>query len=448
MSNCFAKEFPLGRAPVVMALLFLLSLPFVWMRPSASEDALQFWVFANTHYDEYRERVELFEKQRRVEVNLQLIPGNVLVDKLLAAFLSNTGAPDLAEVEINQSGRFFLGRKSDVGFVDLTERLKREGVYDRMVQTRFVPWSNRGSIYGVPHDVHPVVLLYRTDMLGNLTAEFEKTETWDDFVAFFKKHPRLLDADGDGKNEKHAIMLWRDLQAHLRLFLLQNGEDYFDAQGNVHVDTPRARRVASWMRDMFMTHEIAFAAPPFGPDLYGPMKENRLYCVLAADWFVGMIRKFAPELKGKYRAMPLPTWTKGGRRTSTWGGTMIGMTKQSKRQELAWELLKFLYFDQASARNRYEQTKIITSYKPAWRDPIFQRPDDFVDGKLGVLLTTLANDVPPVYQNQFSSETILLMNTATYKILNEKDADVSASLQEVVTKVRQRMERDRFKDDQ
>jgi arabinosaccharide transport system substrate-binding protein len=445
MSIRFAKEFPLGRAPVVMALLFLASLPFIGMRPSAGENALQFWVFANTHYDEYKERVDLFEKERGVKVNLQLVPGNVLVDKLLAAFLSNTGAPDLAEIEINQSGRFFLGRKSNVGFLDLTERLKREGLLERIVQTRFVPWSNRGSIYGVPHDVHPVVLLYRTDMLGDLTAEFEKTETWDDFVAFFQKHPLLLDPNGDGKNDKYAVMLWRDLQAHLRLLLLQSGEDYFDAQGNVHVDTERAHRVAGWMRDMFLEHDMAFAAPPFGPDLYGPMKENRLYCVLAADWFVGLIRKFAPELKGKYRAMPLPAWTRGGRRTSTWGGTMIGIPKQSKRQELAWELLKFLYFDPASARNRYEQTKIITSYKPAWKDPVFQQPDDFVDGRLGVLLTTLADDVPPVYQNQFSSETILLMNTATYKILNEKDVEMSAPLREVVEKIQQRIAKDRFK---
>jgi arabinosaccharide transport system substrate-binding protein len=445
MIRWFSKDFPLGRAPVVMALLFIASLPFVWMRPSAGENALQFWVFANTHYDEYKERVKLFERQRGVKVNLQLIPGNVLVDKLLAAFLSNTGAPDLAEIEINQSGRFFLGRKSDVGFVDVTERLKREGVYEQIVKTRFVPWSHRGSIYGVPHDVHPVVLLYRTDLLGDLTAEFEKIETWDDFVAFFRKHPRLLDPDDDGKNDKSAVMLWRDLQAHLRLLLLQSGEDYFDAQGNVRVDTERLHRVAGWMRDMFLKHDMAFAAPPFGPDLYGPMKENRLYCVLAADWFVGLIKKFAPELKGKYRAMPLPAWTKGGRRTSTWGGTMIGLTKQSKRKELAWELLKFLYFDQASARNRYEQTKIITSYKPAWRDSIFQQPDDFVDGNLGVLLTTLADDVPPVYQNQFSSETILLMNTATYKILNEKDTNVSTPLKEVMRKVRERMAKDRFK---
>ena len=35
----------------------------------------------------------------------------------------------------------------------------------RMVQSRFSLWSARGRIYGLPHDVHPVMLAYRTDLV-------------------------------------------------------------------------------------------------------------------------------------------------------------------------------------------------------------------------------------------------------------------------------------------
>ena len=106
----FAERFPLGRAPVAMLLLLAASAPFALSRRAAPPNSLDVWVFAITHHDEYAARIGEFEQRHPgVKVNLQLIPGSVLFDKLMAAFLSDSGVPDLAEIEISSSGRFFQG---------------------------------------------------------------------------------------------------------------------------------------------------------------------------------------------------------------------------------------------------------------------------------------------------------------------------------------------------
>src|SRR5438045_313463 len=103
-------DFPLGRAPLVMIVLFIFAASFVLTRPKRPDRQLDIWVFATTQYEEDKQRVKEFEKKHPgVQVRLQLMRGSILRDKLIAAFLSETAAPDIAEIEIGDVGRFFQG---------------------------------------------------------------------------------------------------------------------------------------------------------------------------------------------------------------------------------------------------------------------------------------------------------------------------------------------------
>src|SRR2546426_4902136 len=167
--------FPMGRAPLVMIVLFVVASPFVLLRPHPPKNQIEFWVFAQTHYDEYRVRVKDFEKLHPgTSVRVSMLQNAVLRDKLNAAFFSETAAPDMAEVEIADVGRFFQGKASDIGFLDLTDRLKREGWTDKLVQSRLTPWTNRGRIYGIPHDLHPMAMIYREDLFVKLGIDLPK----------------------------------------------------------------------------------------------------------------------------------------------------------------------------------------------------------------------------------------------------------------------------------
>ena len=91
----------------------------------------------------------------------------------------------------------------DVGFVDLTERLESEGLLETINRPSFAPWTSRGRIYGIPHDVHPMLLCYRADIIEGAGIDMSKIETWEDFARELR--PLMHDLDGDGRPDRFLL---------------------------------------------------------------------------------------------------------------------------------------------------------------------------------------------------------------------------------------------------
>ena len=431
------ESFPLGKGPMVMLVLFLISCLFIFAPTEEKGENLEFWIFANTHYEEYQARVPIFEAQHP-DVNVKLINyGGTMHDKLLTALLSDFGAPDVVEVEITSIGRFLKGDIDEVGFVDLRPRLEAEGWMEKLVVSRFTPWSYRGKIFGIPHDLHPVVLLYRDDLFKAAGVDLTEIETWDDFIAAGKKATR--DLDGDGKIDQYAIVLDNKTESDYFNLLLQRGGGFFDVNGNVVIDNEIAIETLAFFTSLFNEHKIA--TPVYGtwhgdPSNFAAMQDGKILSVLAPDWYVGILKSQVPQMSGKWKAIGMPAWEVGSRRTTTRGGTMVGITKQCKNPELAWDLLKFAYFDKAGLINRYETTRIIPPLKDAWDAPIYKEPDAYLGGQpLGELFIELAPDLPPRYQNPYWSEAADLLNDAIFNAVTEKQTPREA-LTELAEKVR------------
>src|SRR3954451_17147208 len=156
------RSFPFGHAALSLLVLALLS--GTWLaahRPPAKSATLTFCTFANTHYDAYKQAIPSFEADHPgVTIDLQLVAGSAVTTRLQAAFWADLDVPDLVETEISSAGSFFRGPLKDVGFLDLTDRIHHSGLWDGMVHARFAPYTRRGHIFGLPHDVHPVQLAY------------------------------------------------------------------------------------------------------------------------------------------------------------------------------------------------------------------------------------------------------------------------------------------------
>ncbi|MCH8295401.1 sugar ABC transporter substrate-binding protein [Candidatus Poribacteria bacterium] len=441
-----SESFPLGKGPMVMLILFLISTVFILARSSERGEGLEFWVFASTHFEEYQARVPIFEAQHPgVKVHLTNF-GNSMHDKLLTAMLSNFGAPDLVEVEITSIGRFLKGAIDEVGFINLRPRLESEGWMEKLVVSRFTPWSYRERIFGIPHDLHPVVLLYRDDLFKAAGVDLTQVETWADFIEAGKKATR--DLDGDGAIDQYAIVLDRRTSSDFFNILLQRDGGFFDQDGNIIIDSELAIETLEFVADMFNKHQIA--TPVYGtwhgdPSNFAAMQEGRILSIMAPDWYVGILKSQVPQMSGKWRAISMPAWEIGQRRTTTRGGTMIGITKQSetrKKEKLAWEFLKFIYFDRQGLVNRYDKTRIIPPLKAAWDAPIFSEPDPYLGGQqLGKLFTKLASEIPARYQNPYWSEADDLLNDAVFAVITQKQT-AEVALRELAEKVRALMRKD------
>ncbi len=393
------KEFPYGRAPFwILAVAVLSGAGILISHPRGREGRpdLVFALFADIHHEAYRDVVKEFEQKHNVKVQMQLVNYRALQSRLQSALLVGAEVPDLVEILIGSMGVFTKGPLEDVGFLDLTDRIHREGLYEAIVQSRFSPWSSRGRIFALPHDVHPVGLCYRRDLIEGLGIDVDALRTWDDFARVGRQVTK--DLDGDGIIDRYMLDLPANGGGILTLLLLQHGGALFDAEGQVLFDSEAAVDTVCWyVQQIEGPNRIAFPAG-WGQTLSKTMLDGLVLFYICPDWRTRQFQLDVPKLEGKLAVMALPAWQEGGCRTSTWGGTGLVISKTCKDPELAWQFAKFLYYDKEELGKRFASLNILPPLRDAWDQPELKRPRPFYSGQaIGTIYAEMAPQVPDYY---------------------------------------------------
>ncbi|MCC6441965.1 MAG: extracellular solute-binding protein [Armatimonadetes bacterium] len=391
------RYFPYGKAPLVILTATLAAALYLATHPVAKTQAtLRYWTFAKTHYDAYKAVIPAFEKKHPgVKVDLQLVSGTAVTSRLQAAFWADLDVPDLVEVEISSAGSFFRGPIQDVGFIDLTGRLKKSGYYDRIVKSRFAPYTNRGRIFGLPHDVHPVMLAYRRDIFEAERIDPAKLTTWDKFI----RAGRRLTIPG-----KRYMMELSDTDAsNLEMLLFQRGGGYFDPDGKLIMDNAVAVETMRWYVPLVAGDEkIGNTLGGGNQILTQAVEQGYLLTLICPDWRSKFFEDDIPRMSGKMALMPLPAVRPGGPRTSTWGGTMVGITRHCPSPDLAWELAQHCYLDREQMGERFQETNILAPLRDAWDLPAFREPRAYWSNQpIGEIYARLADQTPAQYTSPF-----------------------------------------------
>jgi len=407
-------QFPYGKALFFMLLVALASgAGVVWTHSHYREHRpdLVLVTHARLHADIYRAKIPEFERAHGVRVSIQEFDEVALRSRLLAAFAAGSEVPDV--VEIAQNPAVFLhGPVSDIGFLDLTNWVRERGLEERMVASRFSIWQRKGVIFGVPHDLHPVMLAYRADLVEDqLGIDVSTLVTWDDFAAMGRRVVR--DLNGDGQPDRYALELPADGGDILTALMLQRGVGYFDADGRVTFDDERAAQTIEWyIRQLHGRDRIGYG-PGFGQPLWQGLLDGLILFYFTPDWRTRQFEQYAPSLAGKMKLMPLPAWTAGGPRTSTWGATGIAITKQTPHAELAKQLVEFLYVDQTDGGRAAADLRILPPTRAAWTLPVFDEPSPYFSGQPVMRrYADLAADVPPNYTSPFTLKAMGKRNEA------------------------------------
>jgi len=393
-------KYPYGKAPFALLVIAIVSvgIRIATARRHDERPDLVFVTHTDAHYEAYRKAIPRFEREHGVKVQLQKVNWASLQARLQNSLLAGVETPDLAELFEGALGYFTRGPAEDFGIVDLTDWLHRDGLYDRMVQSRFSLWSARGRIYGLPHDVHPVMLAYRRDVVEKLGIDVSKLDTWEKFVAEGQRITR--DHDGDGVIDHYMIDMRFDGNWSLFALMLQRGGQFFDPEGNIAFATEDTAQLIRWyILQTRGPHKIGYDSG-WGQTTAKVMIDGLVVFHWAPDWRTWVFQDEVPSLKGKMALMPMPAWTPGGRRTSVFGGTGLIMMKGTKNPELAWELAKFLYFDKADLGKRFQDTNIIPVLKDAWNLPELAQPNAYWSNlPIGTMYAALAPETPPVYSS-------------------------------------------------
>ena len=389
---------------------------------------LTLWTFAGTHAKWFREQAERYKTEVNPDFNLEVIETAYadMHDRLRISLQSGgTGAPDMADIEQGAFGSFLRG--GDPGLLPLNEMLDAGGYTEELVTAREALYTYDGVTYGVEHALTPVVLYYRSDIWEGAGVDPQTFVTWDDFIAGAKT---VLESNpGVVPLPIHGAM-------H-ELLLRQRGGDYFDAEGNVTLDSEQSIDTMNWILAQ-MDAGIA-AQMPDGDATWAAFKDGTLISMVGADWYAGFFKDNAPELAGKWKAAPLPAWEEGGARTSVWGGTGLTIISTSPNVEEAKKFMEFAMLSVEGNVRRFELTSLYPPFKPAWTDERLNAPDEYFSGQnLGGLFADVGAEAPAQYQSPFRTQLNDLLTAANQDIL-DRNRTPEEVYQEVAATVRDEM---------
>ena len=453
MCERVADLIPIGVVPCVFLLISILTgLFLVYREPPANDANLVLWTFSNTHYDSFKQTAPDFESQHTpFNIELQMVNVRVLDRRLRAAMWAGLDVPDLVEVNFNRAGTFFRGPVDKVGFIDLTPYLQRTNgsntsYMERVLPSRLAVYTNRGRIFGLPHDVHPHTIAYRKDIFDAEGIDVDTITTWDDFIAVGRK---LTIPD-----KRYMIQLDDLGVLSFEALLLQRGGGFFNKTGELTIDDEVTYETMLWFVPLVTgADRIADNPAAEGQSFYKAVADGYVLSFLCPDWLTSKIEMNLPQLHGKMALMPLPAVEPGGRRTTARSGTMLGITTSTTDPEQAWELAKFFYFDPEQTGIRFRTTNTIPPNRDAWDHPAFHEPRSYWSGqRIGEIYIALADQVPTQYSHPFQEiaatkvAQVIASSCAYYREHGEAgfEAFVREQLNKSARTVRLQMNRNRF----
>jgi len=335
---------------------------------------------------------------------------------MLNGFLTGTPIADLLETHEIVYPKAYLGPVEQIGFLDITDRIYEEGLYEQFNEPSFTQQARFGRFFGLPRQSTPVLLAYRSDLVeaaGITDEEIEQIETWDDY--FRVMGPLMADLDGDGRPDRYLLNLSEISHDAIRMLVLQNDGVIFDENDQAaYANERNARTLATLTTWVTGPKRIGVDVPLHGSAGHKQRLDGVVIGTMIPDWMLNLWKLENPQIGGKIKLMPVPAFERGGRRTSSLGSTMISINKRSEHIEVCWEMAKELYTSFEVAEHIYRETGSITSYKAHWQAPFYHEPDPFCCGQpSGTLFIQQAPNVPrspaSPYQNLAYAELVNVM---------------------------------------
>jgi arabinosaccharide transport system substrate-binding protein len=186
--------------------------------------------------------------------------------------------------------------------------------------------------------------------------------------------------------------------------IIQHGGGLFDANGTLIMDNDIACETMIWyVQQIRGKNKIAdsMGSTTVGQLLTQAIDKDYFICLFMPDWRTKTFENDMPRMAGKFKLMPLPSWTKGGPRTTSWAGTMLGIPKNG-RTDLAWDLAMKVYYDPETLSENFRRTNIIPPLKDVWQLPAFKEPRAFWSGQpIGSMYASIANEIPVFYTSPY-----------------------------------------------
>lgn len=289
------------------------------------EGEVTMWAFNEDVFEEIAEA--FMQEYPKIKVNAIFVPFWDLHDQLQTTLNAGSGAPDIAEVEVNQFTRYVTGGVLE----DLLAEPYNVGQYREFIADyNWERWRSPDGtqLLGMPWDSTPGVYYYRHDIFEELGLPSDPKELGE----YIKDPENFIQlAQVMTANGKY-LFEWGDGPVHWA------GDEigYFDDDLNWVRDTQRLIDILDVTR---RGHQLNWS--PFigwnvdeGKQM---MLSGELVGTVLGSWGSRELANTFPEMAGQWRVTNLPL----GINTAI-GGSSFVMPSQSQNKEAAWVYMQWM----------------------------------------------------------------------------------------------------------
>ncbi len=292
--------------------------------------------------------------------------GDDVKQKLVTVFTGRSGIPSITGIK-GEDMPYFLQQ------ADLFTDLKTLGIDDKL--SDFPAWklaeatTADGKLIGLPTDIGPTALYYRTDVLAaaglptDPAAVAAATKTWDDYFAFGEK---LKAATG--------AYLEVSLEDVFTKVMGQGETKMVSKDGEFLGDSAQVKK--AWDTAIEANQRGLVAGIQDGsPDWAAAVNNGTLPTLLGAAWYQGDLKSNAPDTSGKWNVTAMP----GG--PANVGGSFLTIPASTGNKDEAIKIVNYL-LDAENQATTYTEVGNFPSSTAALSEPALQQPDAFFGGQV------------------------------------------------------------------
>lgn len=372
----------------VLGVLFLVFLALPQAR-AEQKRTVRMWSFAKNNVEEWESRKAALEAKFNIDLKIELVAQNAYVQKLQAVMMEGKQVPDIIEWLIE--GNKILNADPARCFVlPLDDYVAKSEVFGAVVPGR-VQWVTYGKhIYGLPHDVHPVVMVYNDTLWKSVGVDVAQIKTWDEF---FEQSKKLTAEKKGGKPLHYALPYGKDGLANTMFMVWQQtGSQILDAAGRPTFTSPEFTAfVKKWIE---WQKTEAFTTWDWG-NFAALLANGTLAAYTSPDWWLPQVDEAAKKYSFKVRELPL--YATGSPTTASWGGTFLAIPKGTKNPDQIYKIMETMQYDADAMVLRWEATSMLPPLEKVWSNPAFAKSDARFGGQpLGSIMIAAARSMPKV----------------------------------------------------
>jgi multiple sugar transport system substrate-binding protein len=262
-----------------------------------------------------------------VAVEMEIISSDSSHERMLEAVYAKSG-PDIIiggfewGIEFGQAG----------GMIDLKEKYPE--IYNQIATIthpqvlKQTIASPGGEVFGVPYDLTPMLMYYRTDLVPAPPG------TWDELTA---EITRQQSAGNQG-----FMLQWGGIgtiwHGYADFLFAAGGSFYDEGCTKATINSPEGVIALQFYADLFNKYH---APTDDWPDLQSALNSREFSFGISGAWVAFGLDEY-PDLVGNWSAATLPAGP-SGKGTSFISGRMIGIMSYSKNADIAAEFIRSLY---------------------------------------------------------------------------------------------------------